>query len=348
MSSGIVLHKRREPHKQAKFVDDGVLVLDKPMGLTSHEVVQQVKQKLGAIKVGHCGTLDPFATGVLILLINGATKLSPFLTNQEKTYQFTVVFGVETDTQDSTGRVVARRLCEPPKEKEVNEACAAFTGEIEQTVPRYSAVRLGGQRMYRLARQGVQVASPSRTVRIRSLSSYQLRWPEVAFEVTCSKGTYVRSLGVDLARYFNCSGHVSELRRISSGEFYVGQAVSLEEFKAVVTNGELDRVLIPPAQALKGFPELRVSHLIAKRLRQGGTLNSSLLLGCESDQGWPEGPYKVLDPDTDLVAMVAKSAIVSNDRQEREVTFKTLRVFGTVPQTEPQRMDVPFSGEPTR
>ncbi|MDH3801766.1 MAG: tRNA pseudouridine(55) synthase TruB, partial [Deltaproteobacteria bacterium] len=250
MSSSTRMKTTRGLKTQARFTGDGVLIVDKPAGFTSHDVVQKVKRKLRAAKVGHSGTLDPFATGVLILLINGATKLSPFLADHEKTYLFNVSFGVETDTQDSTGKVVARQPCEPLQEREIRAACDAFIGEIEQTVPRYSAVRVKGQRLYQLARRGVEITPPNRKVEIKDLSFCELRWPEATFEVTCSKGTYVRSLGVDLARHLNCNGHVSQLRRLASGGFNLRQAVTLEQLEESMARGELHQLLMTSAQAL--------------------------------------------------------------------------------------------------
>ena len=330
MSSSTRMKATRGLNTQARLTGDGVLVVDKPAGFTSHDVVQKVKRKLKAAKVGHSGTLDPFATGVLVLLINGATKLAPFLADHEKTYVFTVSFGVETDTQDSTGKVVARLPCEPLQEKEIRAACEAFIGKIEQTVPRYSAVRVGGQRLYQLARRGVEVTPPNRQVEIKDLSFCELRWPEATFEVTCSKGTYVRSLGVDLARHLNCNGHVSQLRRLASGGFNLRQAVTLEQLEESMERGELHQLLITSVQALDCYSELRVSHLDAKRIRQGSTLDSIQFLDPGPSPGWPAGPYKILDPDNNLVAMVSKAARAANDRQEERVTLKTLRVFGPV------------------
>ncbi len=321
------LKPKERAYGQAKFTANGVLVLDKPTGLTSHDVVKEVKIRLGALKVGHSGTLDPFATGVLILLINRATKLAPFLLDQDKRYRFTVKFGVETDTQDSTGRVVATYPCGPLPEGEIREACAAFLGDIEQRVPRFSAVRVGGQRLYRLARQGVDVTPPCRTVKIKNFDLCDLSWPEVTFEVTCSKGTYVRSLGADLACHLNCSGHVSKLRRLASGGFDLRQALTLEKFKQIVDKGELGQNLISPAQALSNYPELRVSYVAANTIRRGGRLNSREFLESELSL---EGPYRVLDPGNNLVAMVAKSGQRPSDGHEGEITFKTLRVFGPI------------------
>ena len=321
------LQPKERAYGQAKFTAHGVLVLDKPTGLTSHDVVKEVKIRLGASKVGHSGTLDPFATGVLILLINRATKLAPFLLDQDKRYRFTVNFGVETDTQDSTGRVVTTYPCEPLPEGEIREACAAFLGDIEQRVPRFSAVRVRGQRLYRLARQGVDVTPPCRTVKIKNFDLCDLSWPEVTFEVTCSKGTYVRSLGADLACQLNCGGHVSKLRRLASGGFDLRQALTLKQFQQIVDKGELGQKLITPAQALSNYPELRVSYVAANAIRQGGRLNSREFLESELSL---EGPYRVLDPGNNLVAMVAKSGQGSSDGHEGEITLKTLRVFGPI------------------
>jgi tRNA pseudouridine55 synthase len=314
-------------HVQPKFTADGVLVLDKPTGLTSHDVVKLVKKKLGAAKVGHSGTLDPFATGVLVLLINGATKLSPFLIDQDKRYRFTVSFGTETDTQDSTGRVVATHRRGPLSEGEIRKACAVFLGEIKQRVPRFSAVRVGGQRLYRLARQGVDVTPPYRTVKIKKLDLCDLSWPEVTFEVTCSKGTYVRSLGADLACHLDCRGHVSSLRRLASGEFDLRQALTLEQFEQIVDEGEVYQRLITPGQALSDYPEIKVTYLAANHIRRGGSLNVREFLEPESR---PQGPYRVVDPDNNLVAVVSKACQEAKDDHQEEITFKTLRVFGPI------------------
>ncbi len=330
MSSRPGVKENGERCSQGQFTSDGVLVLDKLAGFTSHDVVQQVKRILGAAKVGHSGTLDPFATGVLVVLINGATKLAPFLSDQEKTYRFNLYFGIETDTQDSTGRVVARRPCEPLQDREIKEACAAFIGEIVQTVPRYSAVRVGGQRLYRLTRRGIEITPPRRRVQIKKLTFCEMHWPEVTFEVTCSKGTYVRSLGVDLAHWLNCNGHVSQLRRLSNGGFDLKQTVTPKQLEEIAATGELNRLLITPAEALAGYPVLRVSHLAARRIRQGGTLESTQFIGPGPGRAMIAGPYRVLDPDNNLVAMVSSSVKAANDTKQREIVFKTLRVFGSV------------------
>jgi tRNA pseudouridine55 synthase len=281
---------------------------------------------LGADKVGHGGTLDPFATGVLVLLVNEATKLSPYLAGEDKCYRFTLVLGVETDTLDSTGSVVARYTGPVLREDELTEACSALTGELDLEVPRYSAVRVGGERLYRLARRGVPVQPPTRRVSIRSLVLLDFRWPEVTFETICSKGTYVRSLGAHLGRRLRCGAHVSRLRRLRSGSFTLEQAVTPTELATTVTAGELTRIMIPAAEGLKEFPDLRVSYVGARRLRQGVALGRVEPLGDNGGRGWPQGLYRVLDPDDRLVALVTRS---KTEQMSEEAPFETLRVFGT-------------------
>ena len=330
MSSAPSVQRTGRLHHHNEFPGDAVLVVDKPTGMSSHAVVKKVKRRLGASKVGHSGTLDPFATGVLIVLINNATKLTRFLAEQKKKYRFSVYFGIETDTQDSTGKMVASRPCKPLRNNEINRACAAFIGEIEQRVPRYSAVRVKGKRLYQLARQGVQITPPSRKVKIESFTLRELKWPEATFEVTCSKGTYIRSLGVDLARYLNCCSHVSQLRRLASGGFDLDRAVPLEKLDGIVSKGELDQVLIPLAQALHDYPELRVSHPAAKKLRQGRILHGTEFQAGEHGRALLKGPYKVLDPEDNLVAMVVKSDDEAlNNGEENTSKLEILRVFAS-------------------
>ena len=310
----------------ARLMGDGLLILDKPAGCTSHELVQRVKSILGADKVGHGGTLDPFATGVLVVLINEATKLSPYLAGQDKCYRFTLVLGVETDTLDSTGSVVARYTGPVLREEEVREACSALIGELDLEVPRYSAVRVGGERLYRLARRGVPVEPPTRRVSIRSLVLLDFCWPEVSFEMVCSKGTYVRSLGAHVGRRLRCGAHVGSLRRLRSGSFTLEQAVTPTALAAAAA-GIMIRVSCPAAAGgLEEFPDLRVSHVGARRLRQGVALGRAEPLGDNDGRGWPPGLYKVLDPDDQLVALVARS---NTEQMGEKASFETLRVFGT-------------------
>ncbi|MBW1992321.1 MAG: tRNA pseudouridine(55) synthase TruB [Deltaproteobacteria bacterium] len=246
---------------------DGLLLLDKPAGPTSFEVVRRVRRWLKVRKVGHLGTLDPFATGLLPLALGEATKLSPFLMEADKTYLAVVKLGEETDTQDLTGRVVAKsdRLPEP---REVIRAAARFVGEIEQTPPLYSAVHYQGQRLYKLARQGLAVAPPPRRVVIHCLEVQDIALPEVTLLVVCGKGTYIRTLAADLGRALGCGAHLKALRRLAVGPFRVEEALPLADLE-FLSREELAQRLIPLADCLPGLKPVAVAAGEAERLSRG-------------------------------------------------------------------------------
>jgi tRNA pseudouridine55 synthase len=248
----------------------GVLVLDKPEGMTSSAVVTRIKRQLGLRKAGHCGTLDPFATGVLLVCVNQATRIADQLTVQTKTYRFTVRFGIETDTLDRTGRVV--RTCEDPAppERDLLEAVRSHEGTQVQQVPRYAAVKVQGKRLYELARKGIEVEPPQREVRIHSLSLISYRYPEAVLETTCSKGTYVRQLAADLGGRLGCGAHVTHLRRLACGPFCIEQASTLERMKDGVSDGFWLEKLVSMSGALSHLPALTIEdERILGRLRFG-------------------------------------------------------------------------------
>lgn len=223
---------------------DGILVVDKPSGMTSHDVVDFMRRKFGLKKVGHCGTLDPMATGVLVMLIGKATKLSSRFINENKEYEATLTLGVVTSTGDCTGEVIRRStsdLMHSPEE--IEKIFSKFEGEIEQIPPMVSAIKHKGERLYKLARRGITVERKARKVRIIKLQIIQIRLPEISFRVSCSKGTYIRSLGEDIGQKLGCGGTLSSLRRVYSGSFSVKEAVSLEKLKTI-SLGELEKLLI--------------------------------------------------------------------------------------------------------
>jgi len=205
---------------------NGILVVDKPKGITSHDVVDFIRRHFRLIKVGHAGTLDPIATGVLVLLIGDMTKRSAFLSNDEKEYEAKMVVGARSDTGDADG------VLEPSKcplhftRSAVEEVLKSFTGEIRQVPPMYSAIKFKGQKLYQLARRGVTVERAPRSVTISSLSIKEFRIPEIVIAVTCSKGTYIRQLGVDIGEKLGCGAYLADLRRIRSGTFRINEAVS--------------------------------------------------------------------------------------------------------------------------
>ncbi len=223
---------------------DGILIVNKPPGMTSHDVVNFVRRKFGLKKVGHSGTLDPMASGVLVMLIGKSTKLSSQFINEDKEYEATLTLGIVTDTGDCQGRVIRNSFSaiQYPREK-LEIIFAEFEGEIEQIPPMVSALKYKGTRLYKLARQGIQIKRKARKVKILKLQITDVNLPQISFKVSCSKGTYIRSLGEDIGQRLGCGGSLSRLRRIRSGSFSLKEAVSLEELKRI-SPAELEQLLI--------------------------------------------------------------------------------------------------------
>jgi len=247
----------------------GWLVLDKPAGLTSNQALGRVKRLLEPKKAGHAGTLDPLATGVLPIALGEATKTVAFAMEGAKVYHFTVRWGVSTDTLDTEGRETARSDVRPTAEA-IAAALPAFLGEIEQTPPAYSAIKIDGERAYDLARAGELVELEARTVRIDALSVLGTPGPDKAvLEMTCGKGAYVRALVRDLAAALSAEGHVSALRRLRVGPFGIEQAITLAELEDLVHKGAALERLLPVETALDDIPALAVTGEDVSRLRQG-------------------------------------------------------------------------------
>ncbi|MDD5723543.1 MAG: tRNA pseudouridine(55) synthase TruB [Syntrophales bacterium] len=247
---------------------DGVLIIDKPSGRTSHDIVRDVKKLLGAKKVGHAGTLDPLATGVLAVCINEATKLSQFFLQDDKEYRATMLLGIRTDTLDREGEVVAR--CEPHlQETEIRETVGGFVGLIEQRAPKYSAVKFRGKPLYKWTRQGVDVEPPLREITVHHISVIEIEMPYVTFDVSCSKGTYIRSLCADIGDRLGCGGCLFDLRRIRSGRFSQEDAISLEDLADGKRLEAIEKNIIPLAEALPGLGTIVVDQDTADRIRRG-------------------------------------------------------------------------------
>lgn len=252
----------------------GILLLDKPIGMSSNAALQWVKRFYQAAKAGHTGSLDPLATGLLPVCLGGATKFSAFLLDADKRYRVRVRLGVTTTTADAEGEVVQTAPTDGIGEHDVRAALSRFVGAIEQLPPMYSAVKHRGERLYKLARQGIEVERSPRTVRIFELGLREFALPDLEMDVHCSKGTYVRTLAEDLGAVLGCGGHVTELRRTGVGP-YVESAVrfvTLEEIERMA--GEqgldaLDGLLLPIESALGHCPAVRLSENAAFYLRQG-------------------------------------------------------------------------------
>jgi tRNA pseudouridine55 synthase len=223
---------------------DGVLLVDKPPGMTSHDVVDRVRRNFGFKKVGHCGTLDPAATGLLILVLERATKLQDRLMSDDKAYEGTMLLGVSTDSQDADGAVIAEKPVPPLSEADIDEAFAKYRGDIQQIPPMVSAVKYQGTPLYKLARKGKTVDREPRLIHIYDLRILGLELPRIQFRVACTKGTYVRTLCSDIGDLLGCGAHLLNLRRTKSGKFDVKDAHSLETISKQ-TREELKTLIIP-------------------------------------------------------------------------------------------------------
>ncbi|MGC9451200.1 MAG: tRNA pseudouridine(55) synthase TruB [Oceanipulchritudo sp.] len=230
---------------------EGVLLVDKPEGLTSHDVVDRVRHKLKMKRVGHAGTLDPNATGLLIILVGKATKLSQYLMGLDKTYEGVITLGTETTTQDAEGEVVEQKPVPQLTGEEVKEHMKAFIGDQYQTPPMFSAKKQGGVPLYKLARKGKTVEREPRFIHVASFKLDRWESPEIEFSLTCSKGTYVRTIAHDLGHRIGCGAYLKELRRTDIERFRIEDSIELETFEELPLE-EIKAWLIPPYQAVPG------------------------------------------------------------------------------------------------
>ena len=256
---------------------DGFLVIDKPKGLSSHDVVNKVRRILGTKKVGHTGTLDPFATGVLPVAVGEGTKAIQFLDEGLKEYLATIRFGVTTDTLDITGTVLHEQEASSLSRDLVLHQMAQLTGEISQLPPMYSAIKQGGQPLYKLARKGIEVERQPRQVLIHQFELLTFDPPQAEVRVLCSRGTYVRTLADDLGRLLGCGACLTELRRSKSGPFTLDAACSLEQLADAVEQGLQAGMVVTPEQAVQHLPLCKVNGDDLQRLRNG-VLPRSLLV----------------------------------------------------------------------
>jgi tRNA pseudouridine55 synthase len=290
---------------------NGFLVIDKPAKLTSAQVVARVKRLTGAQRVGHSGTLDPFATGVLICCLNQATRLAGFLLKDRKRYRAVLHLGVETDTQDATGERISSGQVNHLSPEKIHAAFNAFWGTFNQQPPAYSALKHQGVHLYKLARMGRPVQKPPREVTISRLVIEQIALPEVTFEVTCSAGTYIRTLGADIGRRLGCGGHLTALRRLQSGPFGVDAALSLDQLEAAVAEGRVAELVIRPARALGHWPHVVADERLLGRIRYGQQLSLADVGAMPPENRRRAGPILVLGPEDRLVAVVEYQAASS-------------------------------------
>ncbi len=282
---------------------NGLLVVDKPEGPTSFDVIRVVRRALGITRVGHTGTLDPMATGVLPICLGESTRIAQFLTEGDKTYEAVVRLGASTDTQDRTGTVLAEADPSSIGREQLEAALDRFRGEIEQVPPMYSAVKVDGKRLYELARSGQEVERTARRVTIYEAKVLAFSPPEATLRVHCSKGTYLRTLAHDLGELLGCHAHLTALRRIQSGPFRIEQSLPLDELKKLPPD-EIARRLVSPREALSALPELALDARAAKRLAHGQrpSLSEVPLLDRMPDRR----PLRVIDEQGRLIAVAER------------------------------------------
>lgn len=279
------------------MTQSGILLIDKPEGPSSAHVVHQVKKLLGAKKVGHLGTLDPFASGLLLVGVNEGTKIADIFLGGVKSYRGVMVLGVDTDTQDATGKVLREKPVPAIGNSELRRLAEKFTGELQQVPPMFSALKKDGVRLYRLARQGKEVHREPRAIRIDALRIARLSGHELELEVTCSRGTYVRTLAADMGNALGCGAHLKNLRRIACDHLAVGQSIGIEELEERCSLGAVP--LMSLSSALNHLRTVTWQSRLISRLRLG----QQEVLGQIGKRENGEAFVCVLDPRGELAAL---------------------------------------------
>jgi tRNA pseudouridine55 synthase len=266
----------RQRKKRGRDIS-GILVLDKPAGMSSNGALQHVKRLFNANKAGHTGNLDVPATGLLPICLGEATKVSAYLLDSNKTYRARCKLGIMTSTGDAAGEVVTKHDVPEISKSKLQQVLKKFIGEIEQVPPMYSALKHNGKRLYELAYKGIEVERKARNITIFSIKLVDMTHDEFEIEVSCSKGTYIRTLAEDIGQELGCGAHILTLRRLASGPFKESQMITPEKLQDIAEQGfeELDKLLLPMDLALMDFPEVRLSEDVAYYLCQGQAVTVS-------------------------------------------------------------------------
>ncbi len=295
---------------------NGMLIINKPRGITSHDVVAEVRRILHTRRVGHTGTLDPEATGVLPVCVGPATKIAQFFLSSDKEYAATMTLGVRTDTQDAAGKIIYTVEKLDFGEKEVKSAFSHFVGEIEQIPPMVSAVRHKGKKLYELARQGKEVEREPRRVKILELEILSCEIPQVSFRVSCSKGTYIRTLTSDIGDKLGCGAHQSKLTRLRSGPFRLSDAITLKELREMP---HPESRIIPVKKALSHLPAIEVRDWFGKFVSKNAPVSSADI--AESPRLHSGEFVRINNSRGDLLAIGEVQTVA----EEKAATVKVLR-----------------------
>lgn len=294
-----------------------ILVIDKPSGMTSHDVVSRLRRSTGTRRIGHAGTLDPSATGVLVVLVGKATRLSQFLMETTKEYSGSIVLGVSTDTQDSEGRILSERPVDGVDAGSVRRVLSEFTGAIQQVPPMVSALKRNGRPLYELARKGVTVERDARAITVEAFDLVRYEPPRIFFDMTCSKGTYVRTIASDVGERLGTGGHLGELKRTRVGRFSIADALSLCDAEAL--RDGIDSAGFSMFDALAPWPDVTLDDDQAETVMSGGgvTFPARALAG-------RSGEHVRLTRDGVSLLAVAR---VDGDSHSDDVTLRPVRVF---------------------
>ena len=271
---------------------NGIILIDKPQGWTSHDVVGKLRGILHERRIGHSGTLDPLATGLLVVFIGRATRAVEFAEADRKEYVAGLRLGMNTDTQDITGRIISKET-DIPDEPEVRIAIERFRGELEQIPPMYSAVKIGGKKLYELARKGESIERKPRHITIFGLEITGRSDNDYILDVVCSKGTYIRTLCHDIGAALGCGGCMSSLRRTKSGVFSVDNAYTIAEIQEAADRGEEEKLLLPIGTLFAGYTKLSVDADSEKKLKNGCIINTSS----------PDGRFRVYSEDGEFLLL---------------------------------------------
>jgi tRNA pseudouridine55 synthase len=285
---------------------DGILNVDKPLGLTSHDIVAQLRRIAGQRQVGHAGTLDPLATGVLLVCLGQATRVSQYLMASAKTYQAVIHLGISTTTLDAEGEITSERPVSVTR-RQIEAVLGQFVGHIDQVPPMYSAIKKNGVKLYELARQGIIVERPPREVDIYALHITEWAYPLIHVTVECGPGTYIRALARDVGIALGCGAHLAALRRTRSGSFSAEQAVTIEQLEAAFAKGSERAWLYPLDTALANLPSIHLDQNSASKLVLGQAVNVS----CDASAGDCARAY---GPDNRFIALVKRGAQASSWR----------------------------------
>ncbi len=307
------------------MIRDGILNIDKPAGWTSHDVVAKLRGLLRIKKVGHAGTLDPEATGVLPICFGKGTKVVPFLMDAEKEYDVVLRLGEETDTQDAAGKVLKRTDVPAGMEAQVREAVGSFVGAYAQMPPMYSAIKVKGVPLYRSARAGKVVERTARTVSIREILFKGFEGRDAAFSVVCSKGTYIRTLCADIGAKLGVGGHLLLLRRTRAGQFPIFDSIELNHFCELYAEGIWEKEVYSLNEVLKDLPAVWVKGSHREKVLHGAPVGPD---GVSNRSSFKKGePLRILDPEGELLAIGRATMNEDEVKGSRQSFFKAETVL---------------------